>query len=320
MGITSYETLSEYSKALNRYLNLYFARVNNWIYLMIDALGPIYDLLPIARETKAVITYMHNFANEIIQKRKLMRNMQDDKIENLQNDYNASDKSRRKVFLDLLLELRDNGNTSLSDKKVRAQVDTFLFAGHDTTKTSICWALFCIGNYLKYQEKIHEELEEVFKDSQKPATVQEISQLKYLDRVIKESRRLYPTIPYIVRKLSDDTKIGDYTIPNNTRVHILILLLHRNPAIWPDPLKFDPDRFLPENIKSMHPYAYIPFSAGPRNCIGQKFATLEEKIILTAILRKWRIKCVETPETIIVKNTITLVPVHGIHIKFIPKK
>ncbi|XP_020294945.1 cytochrome P450 4C1-like isoform X3 [Pseudomyrmex gracilis] len=266
MGITSYETLSEYSKALNRYLNLYFARVNNWIYLMIDALGPIYDLLPIARETKAVITYMHNFANEIIQKRKLMRNMQDDKIENLQNDYNAS------------------------------------------------------GNYLKYQEKIHEELEEVFKDSQKPATVQEISQLKYLDRVIKESRRLYPTIPYIVRKLSDDTKIGDYTIPNNTRVHILILLLHRNPAIWPDPLKFDPDRFLPENIKSMHPYAYIPFSAGPRNCIGQKFATLEEKIILTAILRKWRIKCVETPETIIVKNTITLVPVHGIHIKFIPKK
>ncbi|XP_020293283.1 cytochrome P450 4C1-like [Pseudomyrmex gracilis] len=320
MGVNSHETISEYSEAVDRYFNFHCTRATNWIYLLMHELGPICALVPIIRQTKATITYMHNFANKIIQKRKLVRYKQNGKDENLQNDYDASDKSRRKVFLDLLLELRDNGNTSLSDKKVRAQVDTFLFAGHDTTKTSVSWALFCIGNYLKHQEKIHEELEEVFQDSQKPATVQEISQLKYLDRVIKESRRLYPTVPYIARELSEDTKIGDYIIPANIRVFILILLLHRNPAIWPDPLTFDPDRFLPENIKSMHPYAYIPFSAGPRNCIGQKFAMLEEKIILTAILRKWRIKCVETPETVIIKSAIVLVPTQGIHIEFIPKK
>ncbi|XP_020293219.1 cytochrome P450 4C1-like [Pseudomyrmex gracilis] len=314
MGVNAYDikSLFDYKMAGYRYNRLYTHRVNSWYYRL---LKPIHNLLPITKQIRENVTCLHNVTDEVIRKKKLIRKTEGELI-----DYDIQNKPRNKAFLDLLLDLKNNDATLLNDEDIRAHVDTFMAAGNDTTRISICWALFCIGNYLNYQEKIHEELEEVFKDSQKPATVQEISQLKYLDRVIKESRRLYPAIPAIKRTLSEDTKLGDYIIPANTRVIISMLLVHRNPAIWPNPLKFDPDRFLPENIKHTNPYAYIPFSAGPRNCIGQKFAMLEEKIILTAILRQWRVTCTETPADKIALENIILEPYQGVSLHLVPKK
>lgn len=112
---------------------------------------------------------------------------------------------------------------------------------------------------------------------------------------------------------------GDYLVPKGITVALSILLAHRDPKIWPDPLKFDPDRFLPENSKGRNTYAFVPFSAGPRNCIGQRFALLEAKIVLTAILRKWRVKSVKTIDTIRFESTLILRPCEEILLHFTPK-
>ncbi|KAL6446197.1 hypothetical protein ACFW04_001078 [Cataglyphis niger] len=229
-------------------------------------------------------------------------------------------KRKRKAFLDLLLDQNEKDEVPLTEDELRAQVDTFMFEGHDTTAVAITWTLFLLGNNFEHQEKVHEELEEVFKDLKTPASLKELSQLKYLDRIIKETLRLFPSVPMITRKLTKDIKMDGYTLPKGVTVILAINLLHKNPEVWSDPNKFDPDRFLPDNSKYRNPYAYVPFSAGPRNCIGQRFALLEEKTILTAILRKWRVKSVETVDTIPYGATLILRPCEDIYIYFTPKK
>jgi len=114
--------------------------------------------------------------------------------------------------------------------------------------------------------------------------------------------------------------LDNYTLPKGNTVSLALLLIHRNPTVWPDPMKFDPDRFLPENSKNRNPYAYVPFSAGPRNCIGQRFALLEEKTVLTAILRKWKVKSVKTIDEIKYGGSLILRPSEEVLVHFTPKK
>lgn len=114
------------------------------------------------------------------------------------------------------------------------------------------------------------EIHEVLGEGDSPPTFSQLQELGYMERCIKESLRLYPSIPLINRLLGEDvaTHTG-YTIPKGTNVFIYIFDLHRSPQVWEDPLKFDPDRFLPENVKKRHNFAFLPFSAGSRNCIGE---------------------------------------------------
>ena len=141
-----------------------------------------------------------------------------------------------------------------------------------------------------------------------------------MERCIKESLRLYPSVNIISRHLGEDVRItSGYLLPKGTHVVIYIYGVHRNPDIYPDPQKFDPDRFLPENCQNRHPFAYIPFSAGPRNCIGQKFAVLEMKAALCAILNNFWLEPVDTPQSIVPIVDIILRSKDDVKVKFIPR-
>lgn len=138
-----------------------------------------------------------------------------------------------------------------------------------------------LANNQNIQQQVVDEINGIFHDPNEEMTIQKLNELKLMERCIKESLRLYPSGPFISRVISEDfVTHNNFEIPKGTVVNILIYDLHRNPELFPDPEKFDPDRFLLENVKNRHPYAYIPFSAGPRNCIGKLITGFNYNIII----------------------------------------
>ncbi|KAJ9577095.1 hypothetical protein L9F63_006332, partial [Diploptera punctata] len=233
---------------------------------------------------------LHGFTNKVIQERKKLRKVTENNttISNKEKEEEFLGKKKRLAFLDLLLETSEGGK-HLTDTDIREEVDTFMFEGHDTTSAGICWTLFLLGSHPEIQDKVYKELESIFEGSNRPATMRDLAEMKYLERTIKESLRLYPSVPFIGRILKEDTKIGNYLIPGGCMMNLQIYHVHRNSDQYPDPEAFNPDNFLPERVAQRHPYAYIPFSAGPRNCIGQKFAILEEKTVISSVLRNFKL-------------------------------
>lgn len=119
------------------------------------------------------------------------------------------------------------------------------------------------------QELVREELNQVFGDSNRVCTAEDATKLKYLEHCIKESLRLYPSVPNIKRRISEDIVMQGYTIPAGATISMHIYSLHRNEEVFPDPLTFKPERFESDQVTERHPFAFVPFSAGPRNCIGK---------------------------------------------------
>ncbi|XP_012524944.1 cytochrome P450 4C1 [Monomorium pharaonis] len=317
VDINAQELDTPYTTALRNFTDLAMERFfRPWYWI-----DWLYFSLPAGKKYTSTVDTLHKFTTEVISKKKAERQSQSDHTDTKTEDDDINiGKKKRKAFLDLLLDQNEKTDTPLTDEELRSQVDTFLFAGHDTTSYAMIWALFLLGNNPQQQEKVHEELEEVFGDSDAPATTKDLAKLKYLERVIKETLRIFPSGAIISRKLIEDIKLDVGTIPKDNTVVISIFLVHRNPEVWPDPLKFDPDRFLPENSRDRNPYAYVPFSAGPRNCIGQKFALQEQKIILSTVLRKYKVKSMKTLDAIKYIVSVVLQPDEEVLVQFIPKK
>uniref|UniRef100_A0A8W7NZQ3 Cytochrome P450 n=1 Tax=Anopheles coluzzii TaxID=1518534 RepID=A0A8W7NZQ3_ANOCL len=237
---------------------------------------------------------------------------------NNKDDYLSHEELGRKkrlAFLDLLIEASQDG-TVLSHEDIREEVDTFMFEGHDTTSAAISWILLLLGTEPTIQDRIVEEIDQIMGgDRERFPTMQELNEMKYLEACIKEGLRLYPSVPLIARRLTEDVDIDGYVLPAGTTAMIVVYQLHRNPEVFPNPDKFNPDHFLPENCRGRHPYAYIPFSAGPRNCIGQKFAVLEEKSIISAVLRRYRVEAVDRRENLTLLGELILRPKNGLRIR-----
>lgn len=215
----------------------------------------------------------------------------------------------------LLKAKHENNDNSLTFDDIQEEVDTFMFAGHDTTACSITWVCHNLCLYPEIQKKVHEELDNIFGDSERHVSNEDLGKLNYLERVIKETMRLFPVVLYVGRELSEDIEIDGYRIEKGKNVTINIGAIHRDERYYPNPEKFDPDRFLPENSKDRHPYAFIPFSAGKRNCIGQRFAMMELKILLASILQKFTIHSDKTTAELRPSSLAVLVPKNGLPVK-----
>ncbi|CAG2208814.1 CYP4V2 [Mytilus edulis] len=225
-------------------------------------------------------------------------------------------REKRLAFLDMLLCSTVEGE-SLSFLDIREEVDNV--HGHDTTAAAMSFTMHLIGAHPEVQAKVHKELDEVFGDSNRRATMKDLKSLKYLECVIKEGLRLFPSVPFFGRTTTEDLVIDDVTIPQGTTCILVTFALHMDPKYFPNPEKFDPDRFLQENIKNRHPYCYVPFSAGPRNCIGQKFAMLEEKAMISSILRRYNVKATQKREEMCAIGEIIMRADNGVFVELSPR-
>ncbi|OXA48959.1 putative cytochrome P450 313a4 [Folsomia candida] len=176
-------------------------------------------------------------------------------------------------------------------KLVTCQLSTILAAAVDSTDSVLCLALIHLAKFKEVQTKAYLEARRVIgQDYDNVLSITDIDKLKYIDMVIKESMRRITNTPVIARKVGKDLKLGNgLMIPKSTSVFIPLHLLHHNPEVFPNPDAFIPERFLPENVEKRHRYAYQPFSSGPRNCIGKKYAMIEVKFVLAKLLYKFEV-------------------------------
>ncbi|XP_003700755.1 cytochrome P450 4g15-like [Megachile rotundata] len=235
-------------------------------------------------------------------------------------DDNDVGEKRRLAFLDLMLELSRNG-AKLTDEEIKEEVDTIMFEGHDTTAAGSSFVLCLLGIHQDIQDRVYEELNEIFKDSNRPCTFQDTLEMKYLERVILETLRLYPPVPAIARLLKEDVQLvtGNYVLPKDCTILISPYKVHRLEEYYPNPEEFNPDNFLPERTQNRHYYAFIPFSAGPRSCVGRKYAMLKLKVLLSTILRNYKILSDHSEKDFRLKVDIILKRVDGFRIKIEPR-
>ncbi|XP_041485744.1 cytochrome P450 4V2-like [Lytechinus variegatus] len=273
---------------------------------------PLFDNTKSGKEHSECLRILHKMTNTLIDERS---NEAKGRVDGNDND----GPKKRIAFLDLLLKMQQD-DPSFTKSDIREEVDTFMFEGHDTTAALASWALFLIGHHTKVQKKLHQEVDSVFGDSDRAVTADDLQKLPYLSCALKESLRIFPSVPIIGRDLEEDCTIDGKTVPKGTLLIIAIGSLHRDPTQFPDPLVFDPDRFLPEVSSKRHPFSYVPFSAGPRNCIGQRFALMEEKVLVANILRRFSLESTQSLKDTMPIAELILRPSEGIILKITHRK
>ncbi|XP_013103144.2 cytochrome P450 4d1 isoform X4 [Stomoxys calcitrans] len=278
---------SEYVRAVKTIAMVLHKRMFDIIYRF----NLTYRLTKLAREEKKALAVLHGFTEKVIIQRReeLLKAQQQTEDQSTNADADVGSK-RKMAFLDILLQSEIDGKP-LSNLDIREEVDTFMFEGHDTTSSAITFCFYNLALNPECQRKCFEEVIQVLgKDKSKPVTFEDLNNLHYVELCIKETLRLFPSVPLLGRKITEECEINGKIIPAGTNIGISPLQLGRMEELFPEPNVFKPERFEAGfSSEKVSPYAYIPFSAGPRNCIGQKFAMLEIKTVLANVLRHYEV-------------------------------
>ena len=197
----------------------------------------------------------------------------------------------------------------LSDAQICDELLIFLLAGHDTTATALTYALWALGHHPDLQDRVAAEVAAL---GDRPLTPEDVPRLGYTVQVLHEGLRLCPSAAGVVRMAMQDIEVDGHRVEAGTMVAVGIYALHRDPALWDNPLVFDPDRFSPENSKGRDRWQYLPFGGGPRSCIGDHFAMLEATLGLATIIRLAEIRSLDNDFPLAVPfTTVAAAPIRA---------
>ncbi|NXN94593.1 CP3AO protein, partial [Rhinopomastus cyanomelas] len=235
----------------------------------------------------------------------------------------------RADFLQLMIDSQNSCDNSkspepdsyktLSDEEILAQALIFVFAGYETTSSTLGYIAYNLATHPDVQQRLQEEIDANLPNKATP-TYSAIMQMEYLDMVVNESIRLFPAGGRIERVCKKTVEINGVTIPKGMVVVIPAYVLHRDPAYWPEPEEFRPERFSKENRESVDPYTFLPFGAGPRNCIGMRFALLVVKVAVVVLLQNFSFRtCRDTPIPLVLDTKGFMQPKQPIVLKMVPR-
>ncbi|XP_006902975.1 PREDICTED: cytochrome P450 4A11-like [Elephantulus edwardii] len=241
---------NSYVHAIRNMNNLVFSRVRNAFYQN----DFIYRLTPDGRLAHHSSQLSHQHTDQVIKLRKAQL-QENGGLENIK-------KKKHLDFLDILLSTNTEDGSNLSDQELRAEVDTFMFAGHDTTASGISWTLYALALNPKHQQKCREEIQSLLEEGDS-ITWDHLGQMPYTTMCIKEALRLYPPVPVIGRTLIKPITFPDgRSLPKGIQIALNFYALHHNPKVWLNPEVYDPFRFAPGSAQ--HTHAFLPFSGGSR--------------------------------------------------------
>uniref|UniRef100_A0AAX7W6E7 unspecific monooxygenase n=1 Tax=Astatotilapia calliptera TaxID=8154 RepID=A0AAX7W6E7_ASTCA len=189
---------------------------------------------------------------------------------------------------------KEKKHKGLTEHEIISQVTMFVFAGYETSAIALVFLAYSLARNPEIMKRLQSEIDSTF-PNKGPVEYEALMQMEYLDSVVSECLRLYPSIPRLERVAKETVKISEITIPKGMLVMVPVYALHRDPELWPEPEEFKPDRFSKENKQNINPYTYLPFGAGPRSCMGTRFALMMVKLAMVEVLQNFSFSvCKET--------------------------
>jgi cytochrome P450 len=217
------------------------------------------------------------------------RDQLDSIIYRIINERRAEGRDHGDLLSMLLGALDEEGDgTGMTDKQVRDEAMTLFLAGHETTANALTWTWYLLSENREVEAKLHHHVDSALGGV--PPTFDDLPKLRYIEMVVAEAMRIYPPVWLIGRRAVNDYRVGDYVIPAKSIILMSPYLMHRDERYFADPLRFDPERWLPELERERPQFSYFPFGGGPRVCIGEPFAWAEAVLVIATIARRWKLR------------------------------